>query len=86
MTNLPAVQQASAAILRKLELVKLEQPNLTPHQQMLEARRRCQGGILAANAAINRLELTAPRNRHQQPASGPRRERRHSRCPLPHGR
>jgi hypothetical protein len=50
----PAVQSAIAAIGRQLALVRVQQPGLTPAQQLREARARCREAILAANDAVDR--------------------------------
>jgi hypothetical protein len=49
---LPAVRQAVALIQLHLALIEKEQPEMTPHEQLSEARRRCAAAMVAAADAI----------------------------------
>jgi hypothetical protein len=57
--RIPAVQLAMAAIQQTLALVRVQQPGLTPAQQLREARARCREAILAANDAVDRATALA---------------------------
>ena len=46
--TVPAVQQALLRIKLELALVRLEHPEMTPRQQLAEARRRCAEVMVAA--------------------------------------
>jgi len=60
-----AVERAAAAIAHHLALIKLEAPHLTPRQQELIARSRCNQLIAQANTLIDlakaRTQQLAPR-------------------------
>jgi hypothetical protein len=57
--TLPEVREATLAIVRAEQLVRLEHPELPPRQRLQEARRRCPDEILRATTAITRAELRA---------------------------
>jgi hypothetical protein len=50
--TIPAVRQAVELITLELKLVRLQHPEMTPREQLQEAKRRCAAAMVAAADAI----------------------------------
>ena len=66
--NIPGMSEALAQLKLELLLVQLELPQLTPHQQLQEARRRCARTLVAVADAQE--ELDRRRRLAQRPPGG----------------
>jgi len=64
--DLPAFRQALTLIRLELALVRNEHPEMTPHQQFAEARRRCAKAMVAAADAVETRRIARLRKAQQR--------------------